>query len=51
MKVCRWEQPRRWDPLGLRCGTYQHLLCLPQNKAQAPGNPQGLSSALFLSLF
>lgn len=43
MKVCRWEQPRRWHPLGLRHSTYPHLPCLPQNKAQVPGNLQRTS--------
>lgn len=42
-KVCWWEQPRRRHPLGLRCDTHQHLPCLPQNKAQVPGNPQRAS--------
>jgi len=43
MRVCKWEQLRRWHPLGLRGGTYQRLPCLPQNKAKVPGNPQRTS--------
>lgn len=43
MKVYRWEQPRRWHLLELRCGTYQHLPCLPRNKAEVPGDRQRTS--------